>query len=97
MPHDVLEKTEEQMTALPRYSPRASAADVVYSEERLTKVVEVVIHIDGGEPLVARGEGSEFRGALAQLSDRIRRRLRRQRERRTNHKAPPLGEGVTEG
>ena len=97
VPAEVLERTEEQVRALAKYSPRASAADVVYMEQKLTKIAEIVMHIDGGEPVVARGEGGEFRTALDQLIDRSRRRLRKQRERRTDHKAPPLGEGVAEG
>jgi len=97
VPEEVLERTEAQVQALAKYSPRASAADVVYTEEKLTKTVEIIMHIDGGEPIVAQGEGHEFRTALDELIERVGRRLRRQRERRTNHKAPPLGEGVTEG
>jgi ribosomal subunit interface protein len=94
VPQDVMERTEVQVASLSKYSPRATAADVVYMEEKLTKVAEVIIHIDGGEPVVARGQGAEFRSALDEVIDRLSRRLRRQRERRTNHKAPPLGEGV---
>jgi len=93
----VLERTEEQVTGLSKVSPRASAVDVVYMEEKLTKVAEVIVHIDGGEPVVARGQGAEFRTALDQVVDRVRRRLRKQRERRTDHKAPPLGGGVGGG
>lgn len=90
----MLERTEEQVRSLSKYSPRASAADVIYMEEKLTKVAEVIVHIDGGEPVVARGEGAEFRTALDQMVDHASRRLRKQRERRTDHKAPPLGEGL---
>ena len=97
VPSDVIQLTEEHVGALSKYSPKASAADVVYTEERLTKVVEVIMHIDGGDPVVARGEAAEFRTALDQVVDRVSRRLRKQRERRTNHKAPPLGEGVGGG
>ena len=93
----MLERTEEQVTGLSKVSPRASAVDVVYMEEKLTKVAEVIVHIDGGEPVVARGQGAEFRTALDQVVDRVRRRLRKQRERRTDHKAPPLGGGVGGG
>ena len=94
VPSDVLEKTEELVASLSKYSPRASAAEVVYTEEKLTKVAEIIMHIDGGEPLVARGEGGEFRSALDECIEKVGRQLRRQRERRTDHKAPPLGEGV---
>ena len=97
VPSDVMEKTEELVSSLSKYSPRASSAEVVYTEEKLTKTAEIIMHIDGGEPLIARGEGSEFRTALDQTIERMSRQLRRQRERRTDHKAPPLGEGVLEG
>ena len=97
VPDDVLERTEAQVQALEKYHPRASAADVVFMEEKLVKIAEVIVHVHGGEPIVARGEGEEFRSALDVMIERISRRLRRQRERRTDHKAPPLGEGVTEG
>jgi len=85
------------VSALSKFSPRASAADVVFTEEKLTKVVEIVVHIDGGEPVVARAEGDQFRTALDLLVERVGRKLRRQRERRTDHKAPPLGEGTGGG
>jgi ribosomal subunit interface protein len=97
VPSEVIERTEEQVAALSKYSPKASAADVVFMEEKLTKVAEIIVHIDGGEPVVARGEGDEFRIALDQVVEHVSRRLRRQRERRTDHKAPPLGEGVGGG
>jgi ribosomal subunit interface protein len=97
VPSDVLEKTEELVAGLSKYSPRASSAEVVYTEEKLTKGAEIIMHIDGGAPLVSKGEGGEFRAALDQSMDRMSRQLRRQRERRTDHKAPPLGEGVAEG
>jgi len=92
VPADVLERTEAQIASLSKYSPRASAADVVYTEEKLDKLVEVIFHIDGGEPIVANGRGSDFRAALDEVVERASRRLRKQRERRTDHKAPPLSE-----
>jgi ribosomal subunit interface protein len=91
VPAEVLERTEALAASLSKYSPRATAAEVVYMEEKLTRIAEIIVHVDGGEPLVARGEGAEFRTALDEVIDRISRQLRRQRERRTNHKAPPLG------
>lgn len=82
------------MTSLAKYEPRASAADVVYAEEKLSRTVEVIVHVDGGEPVVAHGDGAEFRTALDQAVDRLSRMLRKQRERRRNHQAPPLHEGI---
>jgi ribosomal subunit interface protein len=92
VPSDVRERTEAMVASLAKYSPRASAADVVFEEERVDKVVELIVHIDGTEPVVAQGRDSEFRTALDQAVDRASRMLRRQRERRTDHKAPPRRE-----
>ena len=39
VPSEVLDRTEEQVGGLSKYSPRATAADVVYVEEKLTKGV----------------------------------------------------------
>jgi putative sigma-54 modulation protein len=88
VPADIRERTETQVASLSKYQPRASAADVVYTEEKLDKLVEIIIHIDGSEPVVASGRDTEFRAALDQVIDRAGRMLRRQRERRTDHKAP---------
>lgn len=92
VPSEVLERTETQVASLSKYSPRATTAEVVYLEEKLAKVVEVIIHIDGGEPVIARGEDTEFRTALDKVVERLSRRLRKQRERRTDHQAPPAWE-----
>jgi len=94
VPEDVLERTEAQVRSFAKYDPRASAADVIYTEEKLTRSVEVIMHIDGAEPVVAHGDAAEFRTALDQVVERMRRRLRRQRERRQSHQAPPLSEGI---
>jgi ribosomal subunit interface protein len=92
VPADVRERTESQVASLSKYSPRASAADVGYTEEKLDKLVEVIVHIDGGEPVVAHGRDPEFRTALDQVIERASRMLRKQRELRTDHHAPPRRE-----
>jgi ribosomal subunit interface protein len=94
VPKTVLERTETQITALAKYEERASAADVVYTEEKQGRRVEVMIHIDGSEAVVAHGEGDSFRSALDQVVERARRMLRKQRERRRDHQAPPLSEVI---
>ena len=94
VPDDVLERTRDQIESLAKYEQRASAAEVVYVEEKHARRIEVIIHVDGAEPVVARGDGSEFRSALDQVVDRLRRMLRRQRKRRRDHQAPPLNEGI---
>lgn len=91
VPAEVLERTRVRIGSLARYQPRASTAEVVFSEEKLATKVEVIVSIDGADPVLATGEASDFRSALDRVVDRLSRRLRRQRQRRRDHKAPPLG------
>ena len=94
VPAPVLKRTEEQVSALSKYEQRASAADVIYTEEKHTRKVEVIVHIDAAPHVTAKGEGDDFRSALDQVVDRLRRMLREARVKRRDHKAPPLSEGV---
>jgi ribosomal subunit interface protein len=89
VPRELRERAETQMEALAKFSPRATAADVVFMEEKVTRVVEVIVHIDGDEPVVARADDKEFHGALDKVLERLSRQLREQRDIRTDHKAPP--------
>jgi ribosomal subunit interface protein len=89
VPKETLARAEKRVAALAKYSPRVSSADVLFLEEKTTRTVEVIVHVDGEEPVVGRVEDGEFRSALDKVVDRLARRLRRQRERRTDHHAPP--------
>jgi ribosomal subunit interface protein len=94
VPDSVRRKTEQLVAALSKYEQRASAADVIYTEEKHVRKVEVIVHIDGAPHVAARGEGGDFRSALDSVVERLSRMLRESRERRRDHKAPPLSEGV---
>lgn len=80
------------MGRLGKYDARVSAAEVVFEEEKLTRKVEVILSVDRGDPVVAHGEGAEFRTALDKVVDRLSRRLRRQRDRVKRHQATPVAE-----
>ena len=94
VPDEVLERTRDQIESLAKYEQQATRAEVVFVEEKHAKKVEVIIHVDGAESVVAHGDGTEFRSALDQVVDRLRRMLRRQRKRRRDHQAPPLDERI---
>jgi ribosome-associated translation inhibitor RaiA len=83
------------MENLTHYDPDVSAAEVVYEEEKHVRKVEVILSIDRADPIVASGEGDEFRAALDQVVDRLRRMLRRRRGQLKDHKGPRLVEEVT--
>lgn len=94
VPSPVLERTEAQIGALVKYEGRATAADVVFTDEKHTRKVEVIVHIDGSAEVVARGEGADFRSSLDQVVERLRRMLSEKRRKRRDHHAPPLSEGI---
>ena len=89
VPADTRERAETSVAALAKYSPRASSAEVVFMEERVDRVVEIIVHVDGDEPVIARGEDPEFRIALDKVLDRIGRQLKKERDLRTDHQVSP--------
>jgi ribosomal subunit interface protein len=90
----MLTRTEEQVGGLGKYDQRATHAEVTYTDEKHTRKVEIVVHVDGSGQVVAHGEGDDFRGALSQAVERTRRMLRERRQKRRDHQAPPLSDGV---
>jgi ribosomal subunit interface protein len=92
VPESIRSRADEQAARLTRYEPRLSGVEIVFEIEKHVKRVEGIMTIDGTNPLVARGEGSEFRAALDQMLDRAARMLRRQREQARDHQASKLSE-----
>ena len=68
---DLRERTEEVVAKLSKYEPRISVAEVIFDDEGCSKTAEGIIHVDRGEPVVASGEGDEFRAALHPMVDRL--------------------------
>jgi ribosomal subunit interface protein len=85
-------RAEELVRKLPKYDPRVSGASLVFEVEKHLKKVEGILSVDRDEPVVAHGEGDDFRGAVDQMIDRLSRRLRRLRSQRIDHQAPPLSD-----
>ncbi len=97
IPEKVRKRAEEQIARLSRYEPGLSGADVVFEVEGHRRRAEAVLGVSRGEPVVARGEGDDFRSALDQMLDRLARILRERRARITDHQGPALSEVVVEG
>jgi ribosomal subunit interface protein len=88
VPDTVRSRTEDQIGKLAKYDPRLSGAEVVFEVEKHLKKVEAVLTVDRGEPVVARGEGTEFREALDQMVDRLTGILKRRRSHKKDHHGP---------
>ena len=96
VPKALLTRTEEQIQKLSKYDSRVGSAEVTYTEEKHSRKVEVVLHIDGAPPVVAQAEERDFRSALDKATDRITRMLKRERQQHRDHWAPPLPEATNE-
>jgi ribosomal subunit interface protein len=95
IPDSLRTRTEEQIARLARYDPRIASAEAVYEEVKRVRSVEVILSVPGGEPVIARGEGEEFRSALDKVVDRLRRILQRQRSQAKDHQGPRVAEGMS--
>jgi ribosomal subunit interface protein len=97
VPTPVRDRTEEQLGKLSRYEPRLSGAEVVFETEKHLKKVEAVLKVDREEPVVAGGEGAEFREAVDQMVDRLSRMLRRRRSQKKDYHRPGPADVTAEG
>jgi ribosomal subunit interface protein len=88
VPNPVRDRTEEQLGKLSRYEPRLSGAEVTFETEKHLKKVEAVLKVDREEPVIAGGEGAEFREAVDQMVDRLSRMLRRRRDQKKDYHRP---------
>lgn len=80
IPDTVRERTEEQFGKLARYEPRLSGVEVVFEVEKHLKKIDAVVKVDREEPVVASGEGVEFRDAIDQVVNRLSRILKKRRK-----------------
>lgn len=87
---------EQALGKLKKYDPNLSAADLIFREEGRSTEAEGILHLDGSDLMVAKGRGAEEREALDDLIDKLARMLRRNRERRTQHKATSFSEATSE-
>ena len=89
-------RTEELLSKLNKYDARVAVVQVVFDEEKNSKRVEVILHIDRSAPIVATGEGDEFSEALSQVNERLVRQVRKLHEQTKDHRAPPLTEALSQ-
>ena len=89
-------RVEEVLSRLDKYGARISVIEVVFDEEKKTKKVEGILHIDRRVPIVATGEGDEFSEALSQVNGRLGRQLRKLQKQVKDHRALPLTEALSE-
>jgi ribosomal subunit interface protein len=88
IPDTIRARTEEQLGKLSKYEPRLSGAEVTFEVEKHRKKVDAILKVDREEPVLAGGEGAEFREAVDQMVDRLSRMLRRRRKQLKDYHKP---------
>ena len=96
VPESLRARTEELLSKLKKYDARVSVVEVIFDEEKNSKKIEVILHIDRSDTIVATGEGEEFSEALSQVNVRLARQLRKLSDQTRDHRAPPLTEALAE-
>ncbi len=96
LPESLRARTEELLSKLNKYDARVSVVEVIFDEEKNSKKIEGILHIDRSASIVATGEGDEFSEALSRLNERLVRQLRKLHEQAKDHRAPPLTEALSQ-
>lgn len=92
LPGAVRQRAEATAAGWPRFDPAATNASFVFRIEGRAHSAEAVVHRRRLEPVVARAEAPSFRSALDEVDDRMKRMLKKDRERRKTHR-PAHGSG----
>lgn len=78
---------------LPRYYNRIQRIEVVVQEglhEHPT--IEMIVHCDNHQPVVAKEHRDHFNQAIDSLVDKLERQLTKLKEKRSDHRSESLGE-----
>lgn len=75
----------------PRFDPAVMDVSFVFRLEGRSHTVEAIVSRRRLQAVVARGEGPDFRVALDQLDEHVKRILKRDRSRRKDYRQMPSG------
>jgi ribosomal subunit interface protein len=96
--HQVSERTRsfalERAQKLARFNDRLSRIQVILEEEHAEFLVEMIAHVDTGATIVGKESGDGYRSALDALMLKMERQLKKDKEKRTNHKHETLKDQI---
>jgi ribosomal subunit interface protein len=96
LPESLRDRTQELLSRLDRYGAPVSVVEVIFDEEKNSKKIEGILHIDRRDPIVASGRGNDFNEALSQVNDRLGRQFRKLQKQVADHRVPSLTEALSE-
>jgi putative sigma-54 modulation protein len=78
----------KKLARLARYDDRLTRVEVVADHAHKNPEVELIAHQRRGAPLVAKERGTSFSATIDLLVDKMEAQLRKQKEKRKDHKVP---------
>ena len=86
----VSEKTRafalEKAQRLSRYNDRIARVQVLLDEEHAEFLTEIIVHVESGATLVGKGTADGYRASMDSALEKLERQLKKDKEKRRNHK-----------
>ena len=76
----------ERALKLTRYNDRVSRIQVLLDERHEDFITEIIVHVDSGTTLVAKERAKGYRTSMDAVLNKLEKQLKRDKERRRNHK-----------
>lgn len=89
---DMREAIDRQFENLLRFEPRASRAEVTLTGRKNGFDAEALVSVDGARGVHGRADAADLKAAVDGLAQKLAVQLRRRREKRRDHQAPPMDE-----
>jgi len=83
------EQAETLAQRWPRFDPAIMDVRFVFQAQGRARLAEAIVSRSRRQPVVAKGEGPDFRTALNELDQHVKRILKRDRKRRKEFVRPP--------
>ncbi|MGE3172946.1 MAG: ribosome-associated translation inhibitor RaiA [Planctomycetota bacterium] len=80
------ENASRKMQRLARYNDRIDRVEVIADHAHENPEVELIVHMRKGPPLVAKERAATFATAIDNLAEKMEKQLKRDKEKRKDHK-----------
>lgn len=81
------EHATRKIARLARYRDQLTRIEVIAEHVHENPEVEMIVHLRRGSPLVSKDQGTSFSAAVDLLVDKVETLLRKQKEKRSDHKS----------
>ncbi|MEY4828832.1 MAG: Ribosome hibernation promoting factor [Planctomycetota bacterium] len=78
----------KKLEKLARYNDRIARIELVADHAHESPEVELIVHMRRGKPMVAKDQGETFSATVDSLVVKMEKQLKKQKEKRTDHKIP---------